>query len=327
MAPERGQTSRAPAALPCPTQPAMSASSEHSAKRRRAEGLGLLSTPPPPLPDADFLPPPAGEQAQPRAGSDEPGGKPDVFAFFAERASKQRELEMEVQRLQQREAQLSNRVQEAELEASRLRDAATAASARQQAREAQLELQLQEQQEALRLEVERAAGLSSQLRAAAAAAEAADQRAAAAAAEADEAAQHAAGAAGSSPASTELQLQVSQLSMQLEQLAADKEEAERRAEVALATAQQRGEAEAAAARLLQQQLEEAVGLAEAASSEKHALEAALAAKDRQLVLAEAQLEGAKSSGGDAVLVKSLRDQLREQEALVAEARRLKEQAT
>lgn len=305
----------------------MSASSEHSAKRRRAEGLGLLSTPPPPLPDADFLPPPAGEQAQPRAGSDEPGGKPDVFAFFAERASKQRELEMEVQRLQQREAQLSNRVQEAELEASRLRDAATAASARQQAREAQLELQLQEQQEALRLEVERAAGLSSQLRAATAAAEAADQRAAAAAAEADAAAQHAAGAAGSSPASTELQLQVSQLSMQLEQLAADKEEAERRAEVALATAQQRGEAEAAAARLLQQQLEEAVGLAEQASSEKHALEAALAAKDRQLVLAEAQLEGAKSSGGDAVLVKSLRDQLREQEALVAEARRLKEQAT
>ena len=256
----------------------MSSGSEHSAKRRRAEGLGLLATPPPPLPDADFRPPPAAERQQQRAGSEEPGGKPDVFAFFAERASKQRELEMEVQRLKQREAQLVARVQEVELEASRLRDAATGATARQQAREAQLEVQLQEQQEALRLEVERAAGLSAQLRAVTAAAEAAEQRAAAAAAEADAAAaRQAAGADGGGPDSAELQLQLTQLSMQLEQLADDKEEGERRAEVALATAQQRCDAEAAAARLLQQQLEEAVGIAERASSEKHALEAALAA--------------------------------------------------
>jgi DNA repair exonuclease SbcCD ATPase subunit len=303
---------------------------EKSAKRRRAGELGLLASTPPP-PEA-FRPPPPAAAATPvltEQGDAEPAGKPDVFEYFAQRANKQRELEMEVQRLKQREAQLASKLEEAELAASRQRDAGSSGAARQQAREAQLELQLKEQQEALRLEVEHSAGLSQQLRAAAAAAEAAELRAAAAleAAAADAAGQQA-GAAAAGPAATELRLQVSQLQMQLEQLQADREEGERRAQGALRTAHQRCEAEAATARLLQQQLEEAVAIAERCSGEKHALEAELAGLDRQLVHAQTQLEAAKSSGGgDPVLVKALRDQLREQEALVVEARRLKEQAT
>ncbi|KAL4431158.1 hypothetical protein ABPG75_006414 [Micractinium tetrahymenae] len=298
-----------------------------SAKRLRASELGLLpsSSGAAAAAAAAALPPLAAEQPFPRSPSPALDEKPDVFAFFAQRASKQRELEMEVARLQQREAQLAARLEEAELAEVQARDGARSAAARAAAREAQLELQLREQQEALRLEVERAAGLSARVRAAQAAAEAAQQRAVAAAAEAAVAAAPAPGADGPGPAA-ELRLQVTQLQLQLDQLAADKEEGERRAQVALATAQHRCEAEAAAAALLQRQLGEAAAAAERASADRHALESALAERDRRIVQLEAQLEGARSGGGDGVLVKALRDQLRRQEALVAEARRLKEQA-
>ena len=303
---------------------------EKSAKRRRAGELGLLpaATPPPPAWPADaFASLPATEPAAARDDADEDVGKPDVFEYFAQRASKQRELEEEVARLQRRGAQLAARVEEAELTASQLRSEAAAGTARQQAQAAQLEVQLREQAELLQMEVERSAGLGAQLRAAQAAAEAARQRAAEAQAAAHaEAAQPAAADHPAGPAAGELRLQVTQLQMQVEQLAADKEDGERRAAEALATAQRRCENEAAAARMLQRQLEEAVALAEGASAARHSLEAALAGKEQELVALQTQLEGAKSSGGDGVLVKSLRNQLQEQEALVADARRLREQA-
>ncbi|KAL4423583.1 hypothetical protein ABPG77_004623 [Micractinium sp. CCAP 211/92] len=298
-----------------------------SAKRMRASELGLLPLSSGAVAAAEAALPPLAAMDQPLPRSPSPAleEKPDMFDFFAQRASKQRELEMEVARLAQREAQLTAQLDEAELAAAQARDGARSAAARAAAREAQLELQLREQQDALRLEVERAAGLSAQLRSARAAAEAAEQRAAAAAADAEAAAAPTPGADGPS-AAAELRLQVTQLQLQLEQLASDKEEGERRAEVALATARQRYEAEAAASALLQRQLDEAAAAAEHASADRHALESALAERERRIVQLEAQLEGARSGGGDGVLVKALRDQLRDQEALVAEARRLKEQA-
>ncbi|KAL4857832.1 hypothetical protein ACK3TF_002238 [Chlorella vulgaris] len=185
---------------------------------------------------------------------------------------------------------------------SRLRTSSCGAAARQQAREAQLELQLQGQYDALRLKMQRSAELSQQLRAAAAALEAAEARAAAAARE-------------------------------LEQVQADREEEARRAKEHLRTAGARYEAEAATTRMLQQQLNDAVAQAERNEAEKRAVESKLAATERRLVpadtAAKTAAEAAKSGGGggDAVLIKSLRSQLREHEGLVAEARRLKEHAT
>lgn len=299
-----------------------------SAKRMRASELGLLPLSSGAVAATEAALPPlaAMDQPVPRSPSPALEEKPDMFDFFAQRASKQRELEMEVARLAQREAQLTAQLDEAELAAAQARDGARSAAARAAAREAQLELQLKEQQDALRLEVERAAGLSAQLRSVRAAAEAAEQRAAAAAADAEAAATAPTLGADGPSAAAELRLQVTQLQRQLEQLASDKEEGERRAAVALATAQQRYEAEAAASALLQRQLDEAAAAAEHASADRHALESALAERERRIVQLEAQLEGARSGGGDGVLVKALRDQLRGQEALVAEARRLKEQA-
>ncbi|KAI3433390.1 hypothetical protein D9Q98_003206 [Chlorella vulgaris] len=293
-------------------------STEKAAKRRRAGDLGLLA--PTPLSAVQ----PAVELAAGSSDGEEVAAKPDVFEFFAERASKQRELETEVQRLKQRETQLVARLEDAELQASRLRASSSGAAARQQAREAQLELQLQGQHDALRLEMQRSAELSQQLRAAAAALEAAEARAAAAAEEAPMAAEQQA-----APDGAELRLQLTQLQRELDQVQADREEEARRAQEQLRTAGARYEAEAATTRMLQQQLNDAVAQAERSAAEKRAVESRLAATERRLVLAETAAEAAKSGGGggDAVLIKSLRSQLREQEGLVAEARRLKEQAT
>eukprot|EP00887_Chlorella_sp_A99_P005609 scaffold1.g5609.t1 len=287
------------------------------AKRRRASQLGLVESPPA---QAAAPVPPA---AEPDDAIDEPGGRPDVFEFFAQRANKQRELEAEVQRLKQREAQLAARLADAELQVSQLRVASTSVAAKQEVREAQLELQLREQQEALRKEVERGATLATRLRQAEQAAEAARV---AAASSAQAPAQAASGAGGAAPAAAQqLQLQVTQTQLQLEQLAADREDEARRASAALELERQRGEAEAQAARLLQSQLEEAVALAEGATRQRHGLESRVAELEAEVVRVQGQLAEARGSEGDAVLVRSLREQLREHEALAAEARRLKEQ--
>ena len=292
---------------------------EQPAKRRRASQLGLLSSGSPP-PAAGVAA--AGGPMQLDGDVDEqPAQKPDVFEFLAKRAGKQRELEAEVHRLQEREAQLASQLDSARLEVGQLKVAGRSVSAKQEAREMQLQLQLQEQQEALRKEVERGAALAFRLRQA----EAAASDTAAAQGRASQAPQAAPADPSAAAQQQQLQLQVTQLKLQLEQLEADKEEEQRRAVGVLATERQRFEAEAATVRLLQQQLEDVVGLAQGASRQRHELESSVAEQERTLVQLRGQLAEARGSEGDAVLVRSLREQLWGQEALAAEAKRLKEQ--
>ena len=83
-------------------------------------------------------------------------------------------------------------------------------------------------------------------------------------------------------------------------------------------------------RLLQRQLEEAIALGEEASAARRSLESRAAELEAALVAAQGRLASSRGSTGgeaDAVLVRSLREQLREAEGQAAAARSLREQAT
>jgi mitotic spindle assembly checkpoint protein MAD1 len=296
---------------------------EQAAKRQRASSLGLLpSTAPPGLRPSALPAPPPPRPLAPEDGADDedPAARPDVFEYFAQRAGRQRELEEQVRRLQQREAVLERRLQDAETKAARVAGDAEFASARGQAAEAQLQLQVDQLQEALRREVERGAVLQGR----------AGQAAAAAAA-----AQSAAPAAGTPGLSLgagaaearSLQLRVSGLERALQAARHDAEQAARLAAVQLATERQRRSAEAAAAAVLQQQVEDAEAAAEEAAASRRALEEACALLEQRAAAPAAGAAGARPSEGLDVLVRSLREQLAAAQAEAADARRLREQAS
>ena len=99
-------------------------SAEQPSKRRRASELGLLGHSP--LLQAwqsndEGAPEPAG-QGEPR---------PDVFEFLSQRSQKQRDLEGTVQHLQQREAELAKKLQEAQRQLSSVKVSSLFICARQ----------------------------------------------------------------------------------------------------------------------------------------------------------------------------------------------------
>jgi hypothetical protein len=95
-------------------------SAEQPNKRRRASELGLLGAGSPLLPgwQSDFADEPAG-RAEAEGSPAEP--RPDVFEFLSQRSQKHRELEGLVQELQQREGELSRRLQEAQRQVTRFK--------------------------------------------------------------------------------------------------------------------------------------------------------------------------------------------------------------
>lgn len=251
---------------------------------------------------------------------DEAIAKPDVFEYFAQRANRQKELQQEVDRLKLRETTLSRQVQDTELQLSRMKAELTASAARHENREAQLELQRQQFESSLHREVERAAALEIQLKNA-------------------EAAQGSGGGAPppgaafaepsallDGPSAREYRLQITELELALEAATAEGEGAVRQLQAELQAEKHRREAETAIAEALRQRVHDAEAQDDASAAARRGAEAHAAALEAQMMQNQAAAAGRSTSEGDAVMIKSLREQLKAAEAAAAGAARLREQA-
>lgn len=271
------------------------------------------------------LPATAPHAPRPPGGDDleEPVQRPDVFEYFAQRANRSKELEQEMDRLKTREAALDRRVQDTELQLSRMKAELGAAAARHEGREAQLKLKCEQLENSVQREVERAAVLEVQLK----------QR--------SEAISGSAGAAGTTiadavagflapeeaEATRALKLKVSELEMALASTKAEAEGNISHIDGELQAERQRIQAETAAVAALQRRVEEAEAQVDAEAAERRQAEARAAELEATVMQTQAAAASRNSKEGDAILIKSLREQLTTAEAAAAEAARLRQQAS
>lgn len=274
-------------------------------------------------PQAPLTAPPLGLAAPEGDENDGPQPpKPDVFEYFAQRATRQRELEQEVERLKLREASFTRKLQDCELLTSRLKSEMAGAAARHEAREAQLQLQRQQAEARLAKEIEHSATLEVQLRA-----------------PKDDGGQQQAAtnpqgnsisgvreAAAAQEEVRQLKLKASELEMALETAKAEAEESASRAAVELEAERRLRAAEADTAAELREQLAGLQDAADAAAAARRDAEARCAALEAAAFAAQAQVPSARSSEGEAVLLRSLREQLKVAQAEAAEAAALRVQA-
>jgi mitotic spindle assembly checkpoint protein MAD1 len=263
------------------------------------------------------LPRPAGAQ-----DVEEPVPKPDVFEYFAQRANRSKELQQEMDRLKTREAALDRRVQDAELQISRMKAELGAAAARHEGREAQLHLKCEQLENAVQREVERAAGLEVQLKQRAEAVS--GSGAAATKSIADEVAGFLAPA--EAEATRALKLKVSELEMALASTKAEAEGNISRLDGELQAERHRSQVETAAVAALQHRVEEAEAQVDAESAARREAEARAAELEATVMQTQAAAASRNSNEGDAILIKSLREQLTTAEAAAADAARLRAQA-
>ena len=249
--------------------------------------------------------------------------KPDVFEYFAQRANRQKELQQEVERLKLRETTLNRQVLDTELHLNRLKAELGASNARHENREAQLELQRQQMEASLHREIERAAGLEIRLKQANAGQGGNQNPATNLAALPREGATE----PSEGPSARELRLKITELELALENAAAEGEGAVRQLQAELQAERQRREAETAIAEALRQRVHDAEAQADAAAAARRTSEAHAAALEAQMMQTQALAAGRSTSEGDAVMIKSLREQLKTAEAAAAGAARLREQVT
>jgi mitotic spindle assembly checkpoint protein MAD1 len=271
------------------------------------------------------LPATAPHAARPAAAGgddvDEPVPRPDVFEYFAQRANRSKELEQEMDRLKAREAALDRRVQDAELQLSRMKAELGAAAARHEGREAQLQLKCDLLENSIQREVERAAVLEVQLRHRS---EAISGAGAAKTSIADEVAGFL--APEEAEAIRALKLKISALEMALTSTKAEAEGNISSLDGELQAERQRTQAETAAVTALQRRVEEAEAQLDTEAAARREAEARAAELEATVMQTQAAAASRNTSEGDAILIKSLREQLTTAEAGAAEAARLKQQA-
>ncbi|KAL4534140.1 hypothetical protein Ndes2437B_g03434 [Nannochloris sp. 'desiccata'] len=272
------------------------------------------------------LPAAAPHAPQPTGGDDfeEPVQRPDVFEYFAQRANRSKELEQEVDRLQTREAALDRRVQDTELQLSRMKAELGAAAARHEGREAQFKLKCEQLQNSVQREVERAAVLEVQLKQRSEAVSGSCDVRAAGTRIADEVAGFL--APEEAKVTRALKLKVSELEMALASTKAEAEGKISRIDGELQAERQRIQAETAAVAALQRRVEEAEAQADAEAVARREAQARAAGLEATVMQTQAAAASRNSSEGDAILIKSLREQLTAAEAAAAEAARLRHQA-
>lgn len=274
------------------------------------------------------LPATAPHAPRPAGGDDfeEPVKRPDVFEYFAQRAKRSKELDQEVHRLKTREAALDRRVQDTEVQLSRTKAELGAAAARHEGREAQLKLKCEQLENSVQREVERAAVLEVQLKQRS---EAISGGGTAAAAAGITIADEVAGflAPEEAKATRALKLKVSELEMALASTKAEAEGTISHIDGELQAERQRMRAEMAAVAALQRRVEEAEAQVDAGAAARREAEARAAELEASVMQTQAAAASRNSNEGDAILIKSLREQLTTAEAAAAEAARLRQQAS
>lgn len=268
--------------------------------------------------------PPAG--AGPRAEDYEDLGaapKPDVFEYFSQRATRHRELEQEVERLKLREASLNRRLQDTDLRASRLQSEVSGAAARHEAREAQLQLQKQQLEAAMRREMERAATFEVELQKVG---QQTPPLGRGGEPSIDDSTAPDTAAAKAEDTCRQLKIKVTELEFAVVSAKAEADDRRSHVMAELERERQLRAAEAAAATALCNQLAEVQSVADAAAVAKRDAEARCASLEALALSAETQGTSiGHSSDGEAVLIKSLREQLRVAEATAAAADTLRGQ--
>ena len=267
-------------------------------------------------------------QGEDHPDDDEAVPRPDVFEYFAQRATRQKELQQEVDRLKLRETSLDRRMQDAELQVSQLKAELAASAARHEGREAQLLMKCEQVEASLMREMEHAAGLEVQLKHAkndangSAGAGPPSSSAAATAAAALGARQD----AETTTTTRQLKLRVAELEMALSTATAEASSTSRHLTTELQAERQRCQTETAAAETLRRRAEDAEAQADAAGVARREAEERAAALEAEAMQNQAAAAGRNSTEGDATLIKSLTEQLRTAEAAAADAARLREQA-
>lgn len=321
-------------------------SAEQQQKRQRAARLGLLSdNTATPGNNAASPSPPQRQATAPLAVQPPPplaASSPDVFAFFAQRTDEKRELEQKVKALAQRESQLATRLSEAEIAASRSRTEAASAIAQLQAREEQFQHQQDRLVKELHKEADKVAKLQQQLQ------QTTTQQglSSPSPAAAPHQQQHQAEALLPTPEKVainkdelvQLRVNINRLEMAVEQAKSDKEEAERRGHERAEEERHKAEAALQETVLLRTQLTDTLEMADRNAAAKRECDGRIAqlerevvvletaATGRSLLIQEGTAAGEQPSGTDA-LIRTLRHQLEEQGPLVAEALKLREQAS